>query len=82
MKNKNVDFSMFLYLLFSCVLLIVGIAILASFIAPIIFFFRNGIFDYRLDTFIFSCKAGIGAGIPLGVGIWVFAKIEELKKKK
>lgn len=58
MKNKNVDFSMFLYLLFSCVLLMVGIAILASFIAPIIFFFRNGVFDYRLDTFIFFVKLG------------------------
>lgn len=82
MKNKNVGFSMFLYLLFSCVILILGIAILASFIAPIIFFFRNGFFDYQLDTFIFACKAGIGAGVPLGIGIWIFAKIEEIRKRK
>ncbi|CAI1059315.1 hypothetical protein [Serratia liquefaciens] len=83
MKNKRVGFSMFLYLFFfSCALLIIGIAILASFIAPIIFFVRNGVFEYRLDTFIFACKAGAGAGVSLGIGVWVFAKIEEIKKKK
>ncbi|HEJ7948915.1 TPA: hypothetical protein SMI10_005212, partial [Serratia liquefaciens] len=52
------------------------------FIAPIIFFVRNGVFEYRLDTFIFACKAGAGAGVSLGIGVWVFAKIEEIKKKK
>lgn len=34
-----------------------------------------------LDALVYSVRGGGGAGVILGIGIWVLAKVEELKSK-
>ncbi|WP_350307333.1 hypothetical protein [Photorhabdus viridis] len=81
-KFKKVNFYLLLYLVLSCTLLIVCIAVLASFIGVLILYYQEGIFQYHKSHFIYAVKAGTGAGVPLGVGIWILAKIEEIRKRK
>ncbi|CAI1150796.1 hypothetical protein [Serratia grimesii] len=82
MKKKHVGLSLFLYLLCSCTILILVGALVGSVIGPVITYFRGGEFLYQWSELLYISSMGAGVGAVLGVGIWVFAKIEEIKNKK
>ena len=44
-------------------------------------FFSKEIYIFGMEDLIYSSKAGLAAGIPLGIGCWILTKIEEHKKK-
>lgn len=61
-----------------------GIISVAVFLAKlgvaIYFSFVTGEFNFMwLDALVYSARGGGGAGVVLGIGIWVLAKVEELK---
>lgn len=63
-----------------------GIISVAVFLAKLgvstYFSFLTGEFNFMwLDALVYSVRGGGGAGVILGIGIWVLAKVEELKSK-
>jgi len=44
-------------------------------------FFAGELNFMWLDALVYSARGGGGAGVVLGIGIWVMAKVEELKNK-
>ncbi|NTX80588.1 hypothetical protein FCL49_17805 [Serratia proteamaculans] len=81
MKKKHVGLSLFLYLLCSCTILILMGALVGSVIGPVITYFRGGEFLYQWSELLYISSMGAGVGAVLGVGIWVLAKIEEVRKR-
>lgn len=82
MKTKHVGLSLFLYLLCSCTILILGVALLGSLIGPAITYIRSGNFNYSWSELPYISTMGVGVGAVLGIGIWILAKIEEIRKRK
>ncbi|NQD81219.1 hypothetical protein HP436_13655 [Pseudomonas sp. CrR14] len=62
---------------------IISVAIfLAKLGVAVYFTFVNGEFNFMwLDALVYSARGGGGAGVFLGIGIWMMAKLEESKNK-
>ncbi|WP_130026504.1 hypothetical protein [Pandoraea sp. XY-2] len=74
---KMLFILVFLYTtLFTCMTAVISLLIAATFISKI------GYLNIDIEDVLFSLKAGISAGTPTGVGIWISAKINETKRKQ
>jgi hypothetical protein len=79
MKKNNAT-QIAIFLTFSCVTLTTMMLALRFSISLYVFFIK-GKFLFGCEDFIYSAKAGLAAGMPLGIGSWVLTKIEERNKK-
>ncbi|OCQ52228.1 hypothetical protein Ppb6_02555 [Photorhabdus australis subsp. thailandensis] len=67
--------SFFLFVTFVLLFIRLGVAV--------IFFLRDEHFYFEwANNTLDSIKRGGAIGLPLGVGIWILAKIEEIRKRK
>ncbi|WP_413742175.1 immunity protein [Sodalis sp. RH15] len=82
MKIHKVGFNLMILLMVYCSMSMIIISLMAYLCAAIFIFFDTGIFDFNwgLDG-PSSIKAGLAAGIPASVGIWILSKLKEQKEK-
>ncbi|MEB7586613.1 hypothetical protein [Serratia rubidaea] len=83
MKIQTVGIKLFIILIFYCVLILIGVALLACLCAASLVFFKNGkfIFGWENDV-LYSVKMGLAAGIPAGIGIWFMSWMKARKEKQ
>lgn len=80
MKRTNAA-QIAIFIACSCVTL-TTMMIALRFIISLYILIIKGKFIFEIEDFTYSAKAGLAAGIPLGIGSWVLTKIEENKKHK
>ncbi|ARD17543.1 hypothetical protein [Edwardsiella piscicida] len=83
MKIRTVGVKLNFVLICYCVLILIGVALLACLCAAILVFLKNGKFIFSWeDDVLYSVKAGIATGIPTGIGIWFMSWIKARKEKR
>ncbi|ARB85814.1 MULTISPECIES: hypothetical protein [Yersinia] len=83
MKIQTVGIKLLAILICYCVLILIGIALLACLCAAFLVFLKNGTFIFGWkDDVVYSVKAGIAAGVPTGVGIWFMSLMKARKEKQ
>ncbi|WP_150590908.1 hypothetical protein [Pandoraea eparura] len=80
MKKSNAS-QITIFIAGSCSIL-AAMVLAIRFIISIYVFIKNGEFTFGIEDFTYSAKAGLAAGIPLGIGSWILTKIEEHSRNK
>ncbi|PZW39022.1 hypothetical protein [Pseudomonas sp. URMO17WK12:I2] len=81
MNFKRVGMKLLLALVFISVLTSFLVVFLMKLLAALyIYIVGGGEFSWA-QSLIMSARGGVGGGVVLGIGIWVMAKLEELKSK-
>ncbi|WP_150561426.1 hypothetical protein [Pandoraea bronchicola] len=79
MKKNAIQIAIFVT--GSCGTLAAMVLILRLVISIYVFTIK-GKFIFGVEDLVYSSKAGLAAGIPLGIGSWVLTKIEEYNNQK
>ncbi|HHB7050237.1 TPA: hypothetical protein ACN7KQ_001185 [Klebsiella pneumoniae] len=81
MKTQKVGLKLAFILIFYCVLILIGVALLSCLCAAYLAFLKHGRFIFGWeDDVIYSIKAGIAAGIPTGIGVWFMSWMKTRKQ--
>lgn len=81
MSSKQMGYKLLFILIGYSIFIMLIIALLACLGSALLVYYERGVFlfDFRND-FIYSLKAGLAAGIPAGIGIWILSKMQSKKK--
>lgn len=78
MKRNNE--VLLITLVYRCVFVFFGICMIGSIVGAIIVFFKFGNFNFDWqETIVVALKKGGVAGLILGIGIWIKAKLTHKK---
>lgn len=79
--KKNDVFQIAIFTTYACLSIFLTVLLLIISIYAYSFL-TTGNYPFYIEDVIYSAKAGLAGGIPLGIGSWVLTKIEEHKKHK
>jgi hypothetical protein len=82
MKPKKVGVVLFVFLLFYCLLLFFVVAVVGNAMGIVFNYHKNGIWGFNVDAVLTSLKGVVVYGVFGAVGVWIFAKIDEYKRKQ
>ncbi|VUC74107.1 hypothetical protein [Raoultella terrigena] len=80
---KKINAKDLVKLIFICVSIMYVAVVLAYLIASVIVYIRIDVFDFDWkEASTDALSKGVLGGIVLGLGIWLKAKLQEIKRKK
>lgn len=82
MKPKKVGVYLFLILVVYAVALFYVVGLCGSLIGAAINYFKHGVWTFDGNDFLVSLRFALVYGLGGGTGVWIFSKIDEVKRKR
>ena len=82
MKPKSVGLYLFFILVVYSVLLFYLVGLCGGLIGAIINYLKRDVWVFNGEGFFVSLRFSLVYGVGAAIGVWVFSKIEEIKRKR